>query len=63
MEEIYRNCSKKQADDIKLAIKNKTPIIITGKQGKSGKTYTDNRLRNAGAVVYEEFECLFFRVD
>ena len=47
MEEIYRKCSKKQADDIKLAIKNKTPIIITGKQGKSGKTYTANKLRNA----------------
>lgn len=63
MEEIYRRFSKKKADVIKLAIKNKTPIIITGKQGKSGKTYIADKLRNAGAIVFEEFECLFLRID
>ncbi len=54
--------TKKQQLDIKKAIKTRTPIIITGEQGTIGKTYTADKLRDMGAIVYEPFECLFIKI-
>lgn len=60
--EVFERFSKSQVRDIKNAIKNKTPIIIKGEQGKSGKTYTANELRKLGGIVYEEWECLILTI-
>ena len=48
-------------EDMKVidgCIKNKTPIIISGKQGPLGKTRLENLVRSKGGIAYEEWECL-----
>lgn len=47
-----------QIDDILFAIQNDIPIIIGGKQGKTGKTTLTNILRENNITVYEKWECL-----
>ena len=44
--------------EVKDAIKNKTPIIVSGKQNVKGKTSLKNKLIEKGAVAYELWECL-----
>ncbi|EAD4838441.1 hypothetical protein WN83_14270 [Listeria monocytogenes] len=51
----------KQHDDINQAIKKKTPILVTGKQGPTGKTTLTNLLKKEGAVVFEYHE--FFIIE
>lgn len=50
--------SEKQKKDITQAIKKDTPIIISGKQGPTGKTTLANILKENGFTAYEEWECL-----
>ncbi len=50
--------SEKQREDILLAIKKGTPIIISGKQGPTGKTTLANILKENGVTAYEKWECL-----
>lgn len=50
--------SEKQKEDIILAIKKGTPIIISGEQGPTGKTTLVNILRENGVTAYEKWECL-----
>ena len=50
--------TKQQQEDIIIAIKRGTPIIISGKQGPTGKTTLTKILREYGITVYEEWECL-----
>lgn len=40
------------------AIKNKTPIIVSGEQHIKGKTSLKNKLIENGAVAFELWECL-----
>lgn len=49
--------TKQQQKDITKAIKSGTPIIISGKQGPTGKTTLARTLREYGVTAYEEWEC------
>lgn len=49
--------TKKQKEDINRAIKEKIPIIISGKQGPTGKTTLANILKEQGIIAYELWEC------
>lgn len=49
--------SDKQKEDITLAMKEGTPIIISGKQGPTGKTTLANILKENGITAYEKWEC------
>ena len=49
--------TKKQKADIKRAIKNNIPIIISGKQGATGKTTLVNMLKEQSIVAFELWEC------
>ena len=55
--------TEERKEEILLAIKNNTPIIIGGKQGPTGKTTLANILRENGVLVYEEWECLIIKLD
>lgn len=55
--------NKKQKEQINFAIENDIPIIISGKQGPTGKTFLAKILRKNGALVYEEWECQFIKLD
>ena len=55
--------TKKQKSDIKRAIKNNIPIIISGKQGATGKTTLMNLLKKQGIVTYELWECQEIKLD
>ena len=39
------------------AIKRNIPIIITGVQGKTGKSYLKDYLNSFGVIAYELWEC------
>lgn len=39
------------------AIKKDTPILISGKQGPTGKSYLKNLLARQGVRAFEEWEC------
>lgn len=54
---------KKDKEDIKRAIKNNIPIIISGNTAKSGKTTLCNLLRSHNILAYEEFECCLIKLD
>lgn len=54
----FDSISDKEMKLINSAIKNKTPIIISGKQGPLGKTRLENLVRSKGGVAHEEWECL-----
>ena len=49
--------TKQQQNDVAKAIKSGTPIIISGKQGPTGKTTLTRILRENGITAYEEWEC------
>lgn len=49
--------SNSQKAEIEHAIKNGIPIIISGKQGPTGKTTLKNLLTECGAIAFEEWEC------
>lgn len=49
--------SRTQKAQIEHAIKNDIPIIISGKQGPTGKTTLKNLLQEAGVTAFEEWEC------
>ncbi|AST97312.1 hypothetical protein [Shouchella clausii] len=50
--------SEEQKQEIAAAIKEGTPILITGKQGPTGKTYLANLLKEQGVLAFEEWECV-----
>ena len=54
---------KSKTKKIEEAIKNKTPIIISGSPGPTGKTTLKNNLLELGAIVYEKWECLEIEID
>ena len=43
--------------EILTAIKNNTPIIISGEQGPTGKTYLKEMLVSQNILAFEEWEC------
>lgn len=49
--------SGNQKFKIYRAIIKGIPIIITGKQGKTGKTYLKNYLNSFGITACEQWEC------
>lgn len=49
--------SVKQKFEIYRAIIKGIPIIITGKQGKTGKTYLKDYLNSFSIPAYELYEC------
>lgn len=51
------NLSEEQKEKIINAIKRNIPIIITGVQGKTGKTYLKDYLNSLGVIAYELWEC------
>ncbi|EGP7381726.1 hypothetical protein I0L81_001348 [Listeria monocytogenes] len=53
----------KQHNEINQAIKKKTPILITGKQGPTGKTALKNLLKKEGVVVFEQHDCLIIELN
>lgn len=54
----FDSISDKEIKLIDEAIKSKTPIIISGKQGPLGKTRLENLIRFNDGIAYEEWECL-----
>ncbi|MBY8348039.1 hypothetical protein A4A38_21745 [Bacillus licheniformis] len=50
--------SRVQKQEIGTAIKEGTPILITGKQAPTGKTYLANLLKEQGVLAFEEWECV-----
>lgn len=55
--ELPNYLSKTQKAQIEYAIKNGIPIIISGKQGPTGKTTLKNLLVDCGVIAFEEWEC------
>ena len=49
--------SDEQKEKIIKAIKRNIPIIITGVQGKTGKSYLKDYLNSFGVIAYELWEC------
>lgn len=49
--------AEEDKDSIIIAIKKDTPILISGKQGPTGKSYLKNMLTRQGVKVFEEWEC------
>ncbi|WP_277585870.1 hypothetical protein [Psychrobacillus antarcticus] len=49
--------SERDKKAIITAIKKDTPILISGKQGPTGKSYLKNMLTRQGAKVFEEWKC------
>ena len=49
--------SDEQKEKIINAIKRNIPIIITGVQGKTGKSYLKDYLNSLGVIAYELWEC------
>ncbi|RKD26831.1 hypothetical protein BEP19_16025 [Ammoniphilus oxalaticus] len=45
------------------AVKNNTPIIITGAQKPTGKTSLKNILESQNILVFEEWECAKIVLD
>lgn len=45
--------TKKKARQLMLAVKARTPVLIDGPQGPTGKTTLCEALRAAGAIAYE----------
>lgn len=48
--------NEEQIKDIKKAIKHKTPVLIKGVQGPTGKSTLKNILRKQGVSAIEEYE-------
>ena len=57
------NLSEEQKNRIVRAIKENTPIIISGRQGCTGKTYLKDYLNNFGIIAYELWECELIELD
>lgn len=49
--------SAKQKERIERAVVNNTPVIITGRQGRTGKTFLKDYLGKFGITAYELWEC------
>jgi hypothetical protein len=49
--------SSEQKERIERAVVNNTPIIITGVQGRTGKTFLKDYLEKFGIAAYELWEC------
>lgn len=54
---LPNNLSEEQKEKIINAIKKNIPIIITGVQGKTGKSYLKDYLNSFGVIAYELWEC------
>lgn len=57
------NLSEEQKKRIVRAIKENTPIIISGRQGCTGKTYLRDYLNKFGIIAYELWECELIELD
>ena len=57
------NLSEEQKNRIVRAIKENTPIIISGRQGRTGKTYSKDYLNKFGIIAYELWECELIELD
>ena len=57
------NLSEEQKKRIVRAIKENTPIIISGRQGCTGKTYLKDYLNKFGIIAYELWECELIELD
>lgn len=57
------NLSEEQKNRIVRAIKENTPIIISGRQGCTGKTYLKDYLNKFGIIAYELWECELIELD
>ena len=49
--------SAEQKECIERAVLNNTPVIITGVQGQTGKTFLKDYLAKFGIAAYELWEC------
>lgn len=49
--------SAEQKERIEMAVVNNTPVIITGRQGCTGKTFLKDYLEKFGIRAYELWEC------
>lgn len=49
--------SAEQKERIERAVVNNTPVIITGCQGRTGKTFLKDYLEKFGIAAYELWEC------
>ena len=49
--------SAEQKERIERAVVNNNPIIITGCQGRTGKTFLKDYLAKFGIAAYELWEC------
>lgn len=49
--------SAEQKERIERAVLNNAPIIITGVQGRTGKTFLKDYLAKFGIAAYELWEC------
>ena len=54
---------KNKKNRIVRAIKENTPIIISGRQGRTGKTYLKDYLNKFGIIAYELWECELIELD
>lgn len=55
--ELPNYLTEVQKAQIEHAIKNSIPIIISGKQGPTGKTSLKKVLTDCGVTAFEEWEC------
>ena len=62
-EKLTSLVGEKTANDVRNAIANNKPIIVTGPQGPTGKTTLTNLINENGGIAFEEFEVLTVRLD
>ncbi len=62
-EKLTSLVGEKTANDVRNAIANNKPIIVTGPQGPTGKTTLTNLINENGGIAFEEFEALTVRLD
>ena len=62
-EKLTSLVGEKTANDVRNAIANNKPIIVTGPQGPTGKTTLTNLINENGGIAFEEFEILTVRLD
>ena len=62
-EKLTSLVGEKTANDVRNAIANNKPIIVTGPQGPTGKTTLTNLINGNGGIAFEEFEVLTVRLD
>ncbi|WP_430534424.1 hypothetical protein [Listeria rocourtiae] len=52
-----------QRVQINSAVRNNTPILVTGKPGPTGKTTLVRLLRNEGVMIFEPHECVIIELN